>query len=69
MARDTGSAVTFSKYEAHPFRPGSDPADSETCALCGESRRQIRHHPTRIAAACLLRGIDPATVLDRYRRK
>lgn len=53
----------FSRHEAHPFQPtDGDPAE-ERCGICGERREQIRHHPTRVRAACLLRGIDPETVL------
>lgn len=62
MESHASSAVRFSKYDAHPFQPS--PERPDRCALCGEPRGQIRHHPTRIAAACLLKGIDPATVLE-----
>ena len=63
MQKETPPAVDFSQHEAHPFQPSPSAAPGEHCALCGERREQIRHHPTRIAAACLLRGIDPASVL------
>lgn len=50
----------FTKHEAHPFGPATD--DPERCGLCGEPRIQIRHHPTRVAAACRLKGLDPRVV-------
>lgn len=53
----------LSKFDAHPFVPAGGAGGDATCAVCGESRNQIRHHPTRIAAACLLKGLDPASVL------
>ena len=52
---DAGLPLT--KHDAHPFQ--GPPDGDEPCRLCGESRSQIRHHPTRIRAACALRGLDP----------
>lgn len=47
-----------SPFEAHPFRRPDDDPDSDRCALCGERRVQILHHPTRIQAAQLLRDAE-----------
>ncbi len=68
MPQEAMSAATrphpFSRFEAHPFEGlETDP----TCRFCGERRVHILHHPTRIRAACLLRGIDPAPLLGRRR--
>lgn len=60
---EANPGAPFSRYEAHPFRPHPAPEKALVCALCGEPANQIRHHPRRIAAACLLRGVDPASVL------
>jgi hypothetical protein len=54
----------FARFEAHPFE-GREAA--RACSFCGEHRAHILHHPTRIRAACLLRGIDPAPLLARQR--
>ena len=53
----------LTRYEAHPFEAPPEDAEAELCALCGERRVHILHHPTRIRAACLLRGLDPDAVL------
>lgn len=58
MERSAKPTAPLSKYEAHPFEPSPNATASERCTLCGESRNQIRHHPTRIAAARLLRGSE-----------
>jgi hypothetical protein len=63
---DRHVAPAFSAHEAHPFQAPADPA-KDRCALCGESRTQIRHHPTRIRAACVLKGLDPAAVMEASR--
>lgn len=63
-ARHAGPS--FSAHEAHPFRAPADPA-SDRCTLCGEPRAQIRHHPTRVRAACLLKGLDPAAAMEASR--
>jgi hypothetical protein len=55
----TAPVRPFSKHEAHPFEPADDP-DAEVCSYCGELRVQIRHHPTRVAAARRLRDADYA---------
>jgi hypothetical protein len=61
-AEEEGAASPrFTRHEAHPFQTSPDGAP--VCALCGELRVQIRHHPTRVAAACRLRGLDPRVVL------
>lgn len=59
----------FAPFEAHPFeapaRAEEAPAAAgvaAACAFCGEHRAHILHHPTRIRAACLLRGLDPAAL-------
>ncbi len=69
MTNREGPDTRFSKHEAHPFEPGSEqePGKPPRCGRCGERREQIRHHPTRIAAACLLRGLEPASVLGDRR--
>ena len=67
MPQGPDAASRLSKYDAHPFEPVVGPDGAERCALCGERRMQIRHHPTRIAAACLMRGIDPPGSV-RHRR-
>jgi hypothetical protein len=62
-AETTGSQRApdaLSKHDGHPF--ASTPP-SAACALCGESPAHILHHPTRIRAACALRGIDPEPLL------
>ena len=53
-------AERLTRHDGHPF---VDARDSEACDFCGESPAHILHHPTRIRAACLLRGIDPAPLL------
>jgi hypothetical protein len=55
----------LSRHDGHPFEP-SRPGGG--CALCGESLAHILHHPTRIRAACALRGIDPEPLLARARQ-
>jgi hypothetical protein len=54
------SLALLSKHDGHPFQP-SDRASA--CVRCGEPPAHILHHPTRIRAACALRGIDPAPLL------
>ena len=49
----------FPRFEAHPFE-GSE--EARVCSFCGGHRASILHHPTRIRAACLLHGLDPATL-------
>ncbi len=56
------------RHEAHPFEEPPKEADPELCALCGERRVFILHHPTRIRAACLARGLDPDIVLRGSQR-
>ena len=48
------SDLDASAVEAHAFEPGAE--EPERCAVCGELRAQIRHHPTRVRAAGLLHG-------------
>lgn len=56
-------AAALTKHDGHPFERGT----GDACTLCGEHAAHILHHPTRIRAACLLRGIDPAPLLARAR--
>lgn len=63
QAPRAGAGLT--RHDAHPFEPS---ARGGACALCGEHAAHILHHPTRIRAACLLRGIDPAPLLARAAR-
>jgi hypothetical protein len=56
----------FARCEAHPFEASQDGA---ACAFCGEHRDHILHHPARIRAACLLRGLDPKALLSARRRR
>ena len=58
-ARPT-AASALTKHDGHPFERG---VAAGACARCGEHAAHILHHPTRIRAACLLRGIDPAPLL------
>lgn len=53
-------AERLTRHDGHPFIGARD---SEACGFCRESPAHILHHPTRIRAACLLRGIDPAPLL------
>lgn len=58
MSDEPAPCHPFAPFEAHPFEASA--AEGETaCALCGEHRGHILHHPTRIRAACLLQGLDP----------
>ncbi|MGH0033372.1 MAG: hypothetical protein ACQGVC_26595 [Myxococcota bacterium] len=43
----------MSRWDAHAFEPSEDAP--ERCAVCGEPKGQIRHHPTRVRAARMLR--------------
>jgi hypothetical protein len=52
------AAERLTRHDGHPFAGAR-----EACEFCGESPGHILHHPTRIRAACLLRGIDPARLL------
>ena len=61
MSDDPAPHHPFAPYEAHPF--AESPAGGAACAFCGEHRAHILHHPTRIRAACLLRGLDPGALL------
>jgi hypothetical protein len=55
----------LSKHDGHPF----EASDAGTaCALCGELATHILHHPTRVRAACALRGIDPEPLLAKAKR-
>jgi tRNA-Thr(GGU) m(6)t(6)A37 methyltransferase TsaA len=58
----------LSRFDAHAFELLPGDADGDRCALCGEGRSQIRHHPTRVRAACLLKGVDPDLVMPRRGR-
>jgi hypothetical protein len=58
--------LPLSKHDGHPF--AASEADASRCTACGEGRAHILHHPTRIRAACALRGIDPEPLLARARR-
>ncbi|MDJ0788051.1 MAG: class I SAM-dependent methyltransferase [Myxococcota bacterium] len=40
-----------SRFDAHEFVEPEGAGADDRCGLCGESRSQIRHHPTRIRAA------------------
>ncbi len=64
-AAKTAVESALTKHDGHPFERG---AASGACARCGESPAHILHHPTRIRAACLLRGIDPAPLLASLSR-
>ena len=57
----------FKRWDAHPFQAAGEGSDGGSCALCGEHRMQIRHHPTRVRASCLLKGLDPELVLGSSR--
>ena len=48
------AAGATSRYEAHPFAERRGAEKDGRCAVCGEKRANIRHHPTRIRAANLL---------------
>lgn len=63
-SRPTRGAPALSRHDGHPFEVGA----GDLCALCGEAAAHILHHPTRIRAACALRGIDPEPLLARARR-
>lgn len=56
-------ARPLSRFDAHPYEPPAAGGDDGPCALCGERRNQARHQERRIRAACLLRGLDPESVL------
>jgi hypothetical protein len=58
-------AAALTKYDGHPFERATA---SGACARCGEHAEHILHHPTRIRAACLLRGIDWLPLLPRAQR-
>lgn len=63
--RAAPAPAPFSRHDGHPFDPSRG---GSACALCGESLAHILHHPTRIRAACALRGIDPEPLLARARQ-
>jgi hypothetical protein len=63
-AQARAAAQQLSRHDGHPFAPGA----GASCSLCGESSAHILHHPTRIRAACALRGIDPEPLLARPER-
>lgn len=64
-AEPSGAAsAALSKYDGHPFDASSG---GRACARCGQSPVHILHHPTRIRAACALRGIDAEPLLARER--
>jgi hypothetical protein len=63
-SRPPRGAPALSRHDGHPFDAGA----GDVCALCGEGAAHILHHPTRIRAACALRGIDPEPLLARARR-
>ena len=54
----------LSKHDGHPFAGAGG-----ACSFCGEGRAHILHHPTRIRAACALRGIDPEPLLARPKKR
>ena len=56
----------LTKHDGHPFVARGD---SAACVLCGEPVAHILHHPTRIRAACALRGLDPEPLLARARNR
>jgi hypothetical protein len=58
----------FKRWDAHPFQAAGEDGGGGSCTLCGEHRMQIRHHPTRVRASCLLKGLDPELVLGPSRR-
>jgi hypothetical protein len=68
MSEDPERLLPFSRHEAHPFEELPGAGGSGACSFCGEHRSHILHHPTRIQAACLLRGLDPGAVLGPRRR-
>ena len=59
------AAKRLTRHDGHPFVGAGDDL---ACDFCGESPEHILHHPTRIRAACLLRGIDPTPLLARAQR-
>jgi hypothetical protein len=61
---DAARSEALTRHDGHPFERDA----GDACTLCGESEAHILHHPTRIRAACALRGIDPAPVLARAKR-
>jgi hypothetical protein len=65
MSEQSARCHPFSPHEAHPFE---EPPSGDACAYCGEPHGHILHHPTRIRAACLLRGLDPGPLLAAGRR-
>lgn len=52
-----GPAVALTRHDAHRYESAG--ADDERCSVCGELEVHIRHHPTRVRAALLVRGLDP----------
>ena len=56
----------LSKHDGHPFQRERE---EDACVRCGESAAHILHHPTRIRAACALRGLDPEPLLARARNR
>ena len=44
-----------SRHDAHPFE--AEPGSEGRCRVCGEARRHILHHPTRVRAARMLRAV------------
>ena len=61
--RDPTLAGRLTRHDAHPFQTSAGDAGGDVCAFCGERRAQIRHHPTRVRAACLLKGLDANLLL------
>lgn len=53
----TEPSPSLTPHDAHRFLPEEE--DGEHCVICGEKRIHIRHHPTRVRAALLVRGLDP----------
>lgn len=68
MSDELAPQHPFAPYEAHPFAASAASSEPAACAFCGEHRGHILHHPTRIRAACLLRGLDPSALLSPRER-
>lgn len=39
------------RYDAHPYEADASAGADAPCAVCGERRASILHHPTRVRAA------------------
>ena len=60
-------AEGLTPFDAHPYQAPAVDAD-DACSFCGEPRAQIRHHPTRVRAAALLKGLAAEALPGRRGR-